>query len=66
MAIVTSDLGRPLYIAVDNNGANGRIYWTDAYHNRIMSATFQGGDARVVLGESHDTQSISHDTQSMY
>jgi sugar lactone lactonase YvrE len=39
----------PLYIAVDNNGVNGRIFWTDRAHNHIMTATFVGDDARTIL-----------------
>ena len=50
-AIITANLGRPLYVTVDNPGANGRIYWTDSYYDRIESATLNGGDRRVVLGE---------------
>ena len=52
VAIVTSNLHRPLYIAVDNRGVNGRIFWTDSEANQIMSATLDGKNARVVISKS--------------
>ena len=45
--IITTNLDRPLYITVDNPGANGRTYWTDSYYDRIEYATLHGGDRRV-------------------
>ena len=49
--IVTDELVRPLYIAVDNNGVNGRIFWTDYYYNHIMTATFAGQNPQTITGE---------------
>ena len=45
--IITTNLGRPLHITVDNPGANGRTYWTDSCYDRIGYATLHGGDRRV-------------------
>ena len=49
--VVATNLHRPLYIAVDNRGVNGRIFWTDSYYNRIMTASFDGRNVRPILGE---------------
>ena len=48
--IVTDELVRPLYIAVDNNGVNGRIFWTDGYYNHVMTATFAGQNPQTITG----------------
>lgn len=48
--IVTSNLVKPLYIAVDNNGVDGMIFWTDVYYNHIATATFDGRNQRVITG----------------
>ena len=53
IVVVSNDLVRPLYIAVDNNGVNGQIFWTDSYYNSIMSATFEGRNARTVVSKSN-------------
>ena len=49
--IVTSNLQRPLYIAVDNTGVNGRIYWTDTEANTIMRAGLNGDNPTPVIGK---------------
>ena len=51
VAIVTNNLNSPLYVAVDNSGFNGRIYWTDSFTNQISSATLDGRDVRQIVGE---------------
>ena len=56
--IVTRTLIRPMYIAVDNPGVNGRIYWTDGGHNMVYGASLHGAEPSAITGEGMHTSEI--------
>ena len=47
--VITTGLRWPNGVAVDP--VNIRIYWIDAYYDRLESATYNGGDRRVLINK---------------
>lgn len=66
VAIVTTNVGSPRSVVVDNpSGLGGRIYWTDSFNGVIETTDLHGGGRYNIISK-HRTISIESVTMGMW